>query len=392
MNITTELWTKVLKIRDSYLSKDKHLSRSVLEKELEGVCNSRDVRMLHDILRSLPVILRKGGVNAEARLLDKVSSLSKQNKDLTTELIRVNKIAELTEEIRNSSISIPMLSAESTSTQPVTACSILSDTHFDEVVDGSLINNINHYNRQIATQRLQKYFHSLIKLKVKYFSTVNIEHLVLMLAGDMVSGIIHDELKETNEYAITETLVYYVEQMAAGIKLLAQEYDKISIPCVVGNHGRLTPKVKYKGSVKDNFDYLFYCMLRSALKGEKKVEFFISDSTDALVKIYDTTFLLNHGNDFRGGNGWGGPAMPVMRGDMRKRVTYDAVDLPYDVLCTAHFHTMKFLGDQIMSGSLVGYSEYALRNGCKYEPPQLPFWLVHPKYGVTITAPVHCGE
>lgn len=54
-------------------------------------------------------------------------------------------------------------------------------------------------------------------------------------------------------------------------------------------------------------------MLRSALKGERKVEFFISDSTDALIKTYDTTFLLNHGNDFRGGNGWGGPAMPVMR-------------------------------------------------------------------------------
>lgn len=85
-----------------------------------------------------------------------------------------------------------------------------------------------------------------------------------MLAGDMVSGIIHDELKETNEYAITETLVYYVEQVAV-YKVTCSEYDKISIPCVVGNHGRLTPKVKYKGSVKDNFDYLFllYATLRS---------------------------------------------------------------------------------------------------------------------------------
>ena len=161
MNITSELWTKVLKIRDSYLSRDKYLSRSILEKELEGICNSRDVRMLHDILRSLPVILKKGGINAEARLLDKVSSLTKQNKDLTTELIRVSKIAELTDEIRNSSITIPSLNSVDASSLPVTACTILSDTHFDEVVDGTLINNINHYNREVATHRLQKYFHSL---------------------------------------------------------------------------------------------------------------------------------------------------------------------------------------------------------------------------------------
>lgn len=392
MNLSADLWKKVLKIRDTYIAKDTHLSRSILGKELEGICNSRDVRMIHDLLNALPVVLRSGGINTEARLLDKVNVLTKQNKELTADLIRANKICDLTNEVSSAQIVIPKLESYKTSSKSVTACSILSDTHFDEVVDGGLINNINQYNREIATQRLNNYFNSLIQLKTRYFSTVNIEHLVLMLAGDMVSGIIHDELKETNEFAITETLVYYAEILAAGIKLLAQNYDDISVPCVVGNHGRLTPKVKYKGSVKDNFDYLFYCMLRSALKGVKNVNFSVSDSTDALVKVYDTTFLLTHGNDFRGGNGWGGPAMPVMKGDMRKRVTYNAVDLPYDVLCTAHFHTMKFLGDQIMSGSLIGYSEFALRNGCKYEPPQLPFWLVHPKYGVTITAPVHCED
>lgn len=390
MNLTDKLWKKVLKLYKDYDSKGEHLSRRKLVNELSKDVNPVDARLIHDVLRNLPVILSGSGVITEARLLDKVNGLTSRNKSLTTEVIRLTKLLDLSNEVSKNSISIEPLDYKKSSSVPVTACTILSDTHFDEVVNGPEVNNINVYNREIATRRLNTYFNSLVKLKNKYFSSLIVERLVLMLAGDMVSGVIHDELKETNEYAITETLVYYAEVMAAGIEMIADQYGEVLIPCVVGNHGRLTPKVKYKGSVKDNFDFLFYCMLNAALKKDKGIDFFISDSTDAIVKVYDTTFLLTHGNDFRGGNGWGGPAIPVMRGDMRKRVTYNAVDLPYDVLCSAHFHTMKFLGDQIMSGSLIGYNEFALRNGCKYEPPQLPFWLVHPKHGVTITAPVHC--
>lgn len=390
MILTSQLWKRVLKLKEKYDEQGLHLSRGALERELNGVCSLHDVRALYDLLKALPVILEETGLTSEAKLTAKVSHLNSRNRELLSEVSKLSRIVDLKETAAAQQIEIPKWELGPQNFSKVTACAMLSDTHFDEYVDPAEINGINSYNRVIATERLKHFFKSLVKLRNKYLTSIEVEQLVLMLAGDMVSGIIHDELRETNEFAITDTLVYYTELMCAGLLMLAEAYGKIFVPCVVGNHGRLTQKVRFKGAVKDNFDYLFYHMISSALRKEKRVTFAISESPDYIIKVYDTTFLLTHGNDFRGGSGWTGPLMPVLRGDMKKRSSYSAVDLPYDVLCTGHFHTMKFMGDQIMSGSLCGFNQFALRCGCKYEPPQLPFWITHPKHGVTITAPIHC--
>lgn len=96
---------------------------------MKGSAIAEDVEMLHDISKVLPGYLKKVELMLRLDFLIKCL-VHQQNKELTTELIRVNKIAELTEEVRNSSISIPRLNIENTSTQPVTACSTLSDTSF----------------------------------------------------------------------------------------------------------------------------------------------------------------------------------------------------------------------------------------------------------------------
>lgn len=390
LKITSEVWKKVLKLKSDRESQGKILTRRYLGTELEGV-GAREIRILHDLVNSLPVILKESGQIQEARLRESLSLSTSRNKELLAEIARLSKLAELQQATCKKSLTVPnWITGTDKSRNTATACAMLSDTHFDEVVDPAEINGINAYNREIATERLENYFRSLVKLRSNYFTGVEIEGLVLMMAGDMVSGIIHEELSATNDYSITDTLIYYSELICAGVNLLSKEYGNIYIPAVVGNHGRLTQKFKFKGAVRDNFDYLFYKIINSGLKENKSVTMNISESPDLLVKVYDTTFMLTHGNQFRGGSGWSGPLLPVIKGDTKKRDRQSAVDQPYDVLCCGHFHTQKFLGNQIMGGSLIGYNEFAACGNFGYEPPQQPFWLVDPVHGVTITAPIHC--
>jgi len=125
-------------------------------------------------------------------------------------------------------------------------CAVLSDTHFDEVVNPDEIQGRNAYNRHIAVLRLQRFFEKTILLSKEYLTGLDYSGMVLFMGGDIFSGDIHHELTETNEDTMLGSVLFWVEQLSAGIGLLADEFDHVHIPCVVGNHGRRTRKPRAK--------------------------------------------------------------------------------------------------------------------------------------------------
>jgi hypothetical protein len=102
--------------------------------------------------------------------------------------------------------------------------------------------------------------------------------------------------------------------------------------------------------------------------------------------------MLTHGDSFKGGSGISGPLLPWMRGDAKTRKQYGALGLPYDVLVMGHWHQLRYLGQIIVNGSLVGFNEYALKSRFDYEPPQQALWLTHPTRGLTFQEAVFADE
>lgn len=272
---------------------------------------------------------------------------------------------------------------------PVIATAFLSDTHFDEVVDPRQINGVNAYDRDIAERRLRTFFEKTILLCDTYLN-FHIEGLVLPLGGDMVSGNIHEELAETNESRILETCLHWSEQLQAGINLLAKHFPKVHIPAVPGNHGRLSKKPRAKGRVQDNFDWLIYKILQ--MRAPKGVTFQVGLDPDVRYSVYDHRYQLTHGDQFRGGSGWGGIASPILRGDQRKRVREEATRTPYDTLLMGHWHQLKDFGKVIINGSLKGYDEYAALENMEFERPQQAFWLTAPHHGRILTCPIFVAD
>ena len=258
-------------------------------------------------------------------------------------------------------------------------CTILSDTHFDEVVRPEEINFRNEYNREIAVKRLKTYFQKVILLTKEYITGINYEGCVLFLSGDIFSGDIHEELSETNEDTMLASVIVWTEQITAGINLLAEHFNYVHVPCVVGNHGRRTRKPRHKLRVKDNFDWFLSKTLEQRFIGNNKVTFDVAAGADLMVEVQDTTYLLTHGDQAKGGGGIGGIWPPLMRMVAKKRNNVD-----FDYMVLGHFHQLIMAPSSgfLLNGSLKGYDEYAAIGNFAFEVPQQALWINVPGKGV----------
>lgn len=271
-----------------------------------------------------------------------------------------------------------------------TAVLFLSDIHFDEVVSPSQIGGANAYNREIAIASLRNTFGGAVALLKGCMARPRYDGMVLPLGGDLLSGNIHDELVETNEAPIQRSMIALEEVLIEGIGGLADEFGRVHIPCVVGNHGRMHKKPRAKNRAFESFEWSVYQRLASYFRRDARITFDISDGSDAFFTVYRTRYCLTHGDQFRGGGGIGGIMVPIMRGAAKKQVRQQAIGGAYDVLMMGHWHQYIHMDRLIVNGSVKGYDEYAYQGNFPFEPAQQALFLVHPEVGCTFRMPVLC--
>ena len=74
------------------------------------------------------------------------------------------------------------------------AVALLSDVHAEEEVTPASVNGLNEYNLSIAEERLEKFFRTTARLTEIERGGAKIDTLILWLGGDLLSGMIHEEL------------------------------------------------------------------------------------------------------------------------------------------------------------------------------------------------------
>lgn len=265
----------------------------------------------------------------------------------------------------------------------------LSDLHWGEVVHPAQINGVNSYNLTTARKRLLYTVETAIRLLQILDNKGSYPGIVVPLGGDMISGNIHDELQATNELNTMPTVLDLYDHLVGAIKLLADTFGNVFLPCVSGNHGRDTKKTWAKDRHHTSFDWLLYQFLAKHFMGDKRITFYIPDGSDALYKIYDTTYNLTHGDQFRGGDSIIGPIGPLTRGNQKKLARNQAVGQGYDILLAGHWHQYIHTSRLIVNGSLKGYDEYAAQNNFGFEGPQQALWITHDRHGVTFRMPIY---
>lgn len=271
-----------------------------------------------------------------------------------------------------------------------TLCLLLTDTHFDEVVNPAEVDGINCYNREIAELRLKRCFERAIMLARDYLSGVTYDGCALFCGGDIFSGNIHEELVRTNADTLFGSLLHWIGPMKAGILMLLEEFKRLHIGVTPGNHGRMTRKPIFKNRAADNLDWLFYRILARELATEPRITWTVPEAMDTHVSIYGTRYLLTHGDQFHGGSGISGAMAPLLLGAHRKTRRQTAAGKPYDYMVLGHFHQELWLPSQgLLAGNCMkGFDEYAYGKNFTPTPPAQQLWLTTPERGVTISAPV----
>jgi hypothetical protein len=314
------------------------------------------------------------------------SALAQAKEDFNAEFIK-RKIIQLAE----SEINIPEWVIRKPKGHNVTGIPTLlaSDWHWGEVVDPAQVGGVNEYNLKIAQERARAFIETSIDLLKNRFNNPKYEGVVFALGGDMFSGSIHEELATTNDMEVMPCVLDLWGTLVWCIETLVEEFGKVFVPCVSGNHGRNTHKIQNKNRNYTNFDWLLYQFLNKRFENDKRITFFIPDGSDAYYQVYGYKYLLTHGDQFRGGDGVIGCLGAIIRGDHKKRSRNAQIDQEYDTMLIGHFHQLIQLQRLIVNGSLKGYCEYAYTNNFGFEPPRQALWITHPLHGITFSCPVN---
>jgi hypothetical protein len=319
------------------------------------------------------------------RLKARVSYLQKLTKELLRENETRNLIAATLENtiralepVAYEPLKIPQRKVKES------AVAVFSCWHIGEVVKPEQVNYLNEYNLDIFVKRLQYLIEKVIKFTTVNMSNHTFDEICLLFTGDMVSGIIHDELIETNDLTITQQALLGAFVTAQAVRDIAAHFPRVRILGIVGNHGRITPKKYFKNKQITSWDFVFYYALKLLLARQKNIEFFLPQSPIAGIEIKGHKFLVFHGDQIRG---WAGiPFYGLNKASYKFMHIYAHRNEFYRYFVSSHYHNKVSLqfgyGEQILNGSLKGPDEYSLNAGLASPPYQLLFG-VHEKYGKT---------
>lgn len=265
---------------------------------------------------------------------------------------------------------------------PVT---VWSDWHIGEVVTRMQVNGVNEFDLDVAERRIRALVERTLDLCFSHMVNPDYPGIVVNLGGDMFSGEIHEELKETNELPPNAALLWLLDRLAWALDVLAGRFGRVFVPCVPGNHGRDSVKPRAKDAVVRTVDWLLYCLLERHFRDDPRIRFQIPDTGEALYSIHGHRYMLVHGHDLgvKGGDGIIGALGPIMRGEMKMRWSQAQIDRDFDTLVLGHWHQALPLPRAIVNNALKGYCEYArgiLR--APYSRPSQLLWFHHPRRGI----------
>ena len=280
-------------------------------------------------------------------------------------------------------------------TNSQTVVAPLSDTHIGESVNAEQMNHLNSYNLDIFNKRLWGWATQLLNLINYRRNIAPVDNLIVPMLGDMISGDIHDELAKSNVANCMEQMIRGASLISQALLYLAPHFDSIKVPCVVGNHGRMTRKPPMKDKYMD-WDFMLYQWVAAFCKNQTNISFDIPKSFINVFSVYDHDILLMHGDVISGGGSSVSISNAVsrMRGVLQYRKNLitevgDAVGVDgamnFDSVMIGHFHRIDEIdigtGELHICGCMKGPDEFALQRLLAASKPKQLVTYWHPKYG-----------
>ena len=290
-------------------------------------------------------------------------------------------------------VSIRTPDVVSSTTTPQTVIAPLSDTHVGDRVESDQMVGMNEYSIDIFNRRLYGWTKQLLQLVELRRKFAPVNNLVIPMLGDMISGDIHDELARTNIDNCMGQMIRGANLIAQALMSLAGSFEEIRVPCVVGNHGRMTRKPPMKDKYMD-WDYMLYQWVATLCREQKNIKFSIPKSFVNSFDVDERKILIMHGDSIAGG----GSATAIVNSITKMRSVFqykrlmelevgDGGNIPshFDSVFMGHFHRVDEIdigtGEVHICGTMKGGDEFALQRLAVITRPKQIATYWHPQYG-----------
>lgn len=271
---------------------------------------------------------------------------------------------------------------------------LVSDVHMGETINGDELAGVNEFNMEICRKRMERYFQAACIIGRRWAEDTECQGAILALAGDLTSGDIHEELRITNDLTSTEQVIAVAEVIEPGIAMALETYGRVHVVGTPGNHGRTTAKPTAKLYARLNYDNLVLSILEQRFENDDRVTFQYGPAKDQITPVFGRTIFTTHGDKIgtRGGMGFAGPVLPIVRGSKKIEAEQAGMGRRPDLIQFGHYHTSANPGNILANGSVPGYSEYASDIRAGMEPPQQWLYLLHSRWWLRERAEIQLEE
>jgi hypothetical protein len=200
-----------------------------------------------------------------------------------------------------------------------------------------------------------------------------------------MTGMIHEELAESNSKTPTQVILWLQDRLADGLATLKPHFKRIIIPTSYGNHGRTTIKTRHATGAAHSYEWLLYKILEGRFHGDQQIEWQIADSYFNFLTVYDRRLRFHHGDALKYNGGVGDISIGVNKAIAAWNRSPNRADL--DLF--GHWHRYQQNSNWLCNGSLIGFNAYALSIKASFEPPLQTYFLLDKKRGRTMTSPIY---
>ena len=165
--------------------------------------------------------------------------------------------------------------------------------HLTDVHCGIEIHNWkNDFDEDVLKKRIEKFTSDILDIRGMHQS----ENCYLVI-GEILSGIIHNNLRLQNNMDLMEQFKYVSELISAMLIRLANHFNHIYVYTTPGNHSRISPK-KEEALDGENMDILLPFYLKARMQNVKNIT--ICDNTIepeiAMFNIRGNNVFAAHGH------------------------------------------------------------------------------------------------
>nr|DAW30618.1 MAG TPA: DNA polymerase II small subunit [Caudoviricetes sp.] len=219
--------------------------------------------------------------------------------------------------------------------------------HLTDIHTGIEIHNWkNDFDSDILKKRIEKFTSDILDIRGMHES----ENCYLVI-GEILSGIIHNNLRLQNNMDLMEQFKYVSELISSMLSRMANHFNHIYVYTTPGNHSRISPK-KEDALDGENMDTLLPFYLKARMQNIKNIT--ICDNT---IEPEIAMFNIRGNNVFAAHGHKDSPSSVVQNFTMIFNVKPDIVLLGH-----RHTNAMETVYDTkvIQSGCVSGSDAYAM--------------------------------